>query len=558
MGFLSFLSRKPTGESPHQPTPLPSQAYHATTARSPPFRGKHSVDETLLNTPARHTYSSPGAYPVAGNGPTTLETLSRAGARLDRAPARDSTLSGYFAPDHAIPDIPGEGSGRPSTAPEEEWPQYEPIQAAEKTDHPARLKKNPSSGRSIPVSWKKPRDSSAVSSPRGSRSSSIVTAVPDSGQPARFPFVFPHSKSSSLKSDPRKGFKDILDAQSEFRPADFKSRVKAAGARDYGEDVADRNIDVNGASSNKPKHMSFSYSHQSGGHFPPRDQWASMAGGPLRSPDMHASNAPSSRNFHQSVPRTFSPDPQNRHAFPRRITSHIPPVPALENHHAHGRVPQDTEKKNRRQTLTYYPVTRSLLPTNDDTQRSASRGRQNAEVRAYIPSSPRIQEIDADPSTRSRRWRREVASLPAPRKRPGVRGPESPRQPRDSVLLAKNKRANNDAGHTDNDNPQYASAQERDRSSTPKPRTGNNSTARSQVLTNGRRHSLEPLRPSTRTGLVTHVPSSPQIRSVQNGGESRPASSQRDTDADTLSTVDCAPYPCKCDSHPLSMPARLR
>lgn len=44
------------------------------------------------------------------------------------------------------------------------------------------------------------------------------------------------SSLGSIKS------KDILDAQEEIRPTDFRSRVHATGARDYGEDVADRNI----------------------------------------------------------------------------------------------------------------------------------------------------------------------------------------------------------------------------------------------------------------------------------------------------------------------------
>ncbi|KAF4583128.1 hypothetical protein GQ602_006272 [Ophiocordyceps camponoti-floridani] len=35
---------------------------------------------------------------------------------------------------------------------------------------------------------------------------------------------------------------DLLDAQGEFRPCDFRSRVRAAGTRDYGEDVAERNM----------------------------------------------------------------------------------------------------------------------------------------------------------------------------------------------------------------------------------------------------------------------------------------------------------------------------
>ncbi|KAG6056335.1 hypothetical protein E4U32_005772 [Claviceps aff. humidiphila group G2b] len=39
---------------------------------------------------------------------------------------------------------------------------------------------------------------------------------------------------------------DILDAQGGIRPHDFRSRVQAAGVRDYGEDVAERNMGENG------------------------------------------------------------------------------------------------------------------------------------------------------------------------------------------------------------------------------------------------------------------------------------------------------------------------
>ncbi|GJC94341.1 hypothetical protein ColKHC_03167 [Colletotrichum higginsianum] len=45
-----------------------------------------------------------------------------------------------------------------------------------------------------------------------------------------------------------RGFIDLLDAQSEIKPSGFQSRVKASGVRDYGEDVADRNIGENGGS----------------------------------------------------------------------------------------------------------------------------------------------------------------------------------------------------------------------------------------------------------------------------------------------------------------------
>lgn len=45
---------------------------------------------------------------------------------------------------------------------------------------------------------------------------------------------------------------DILDAQGDIKPYDFRSRVKAAGTRDYGEDVADRNMDLNGVKATTP------------------------------------------------------------------------------------------------------------------------------------------------------------------------------------------------------------------------------------------------------------------------------------------------------------------
>lgn len=45
---------------------------------------------------------------------------------------------------------------------------------------------------------------------------------------------------------------DLLDAQSEIKPYDFKSRVLATGTRDYGEDVAERNLGQNAADLTNP------------------------------------------------------------------------------------------------------------------------------------------------------------------------------------------------------------------------------------------------------------------------------------------------------------------
>lgn len=51
---------------------------------------------------------------------------------------------------------------------------------------------------------------------------------------------------STLSMSSGKGFIDLLDAQSELKPQGFHIRVQAAGARDFGEDVADRNMIENG------------------------------------------------------------------------------------------------------------------------------------------------------------------------------------------------------------------------------------------------------------------------------------------------------------------------
>ncbi|KAL2159932.1 hypothetical protein VTH06DRAFT_2065 [Thermothelomyces fergusii] len=53
-------------------------------------------------------------------------------------------------------------------------------------------------------------------------------------------------RAEAPRTNNRKAFKDLLDAQSEIKPTDFKARVAASGARDYGEDVADRNLGQNG------------------------------------------------------------------------------------------------------------------------------------------------------------------------------------------------------------------------------------------------------------------------------------------------------------------------
>ncbi|OAA62583.1 hypothetical protein SPI_04123 [Niveomyces insectorum RCEF 264] len=116
----------------------------------------------------------------------------------------------------------------------------------------------------------------------------------------------PHkSFSSSRPSDSRKtgggggkGYVDLLDAQSEFRPADFHNRVQASGARNYGEDVADRNMGANGSNLDS---------------FPVQTFYATNSGVPHRDTDRRRSF--SSRDY----PSSFN-ELDHRHGLHQRVT----------------------------------------------------------------------------------------------------------------------------------------------------------------------------------------------------------------------------------------------
>ncbi|KAK2613509.1 hypothetical protein N8I77_000421 [Diaporthe amygdali] len=98
---------------------------------------------------------------------------------------------------------------------------------------PARPKREP---RRPPVSFRKP--SSLVSMSTAYQSSAQITEN-ESEINSLMKLRRNNGSRSSLGSIKSK---DILDAQDEIRPTDFRSRVYATGSRDYGEDVADRNI----------------------------------------------------------------------------------------------------------------------------------------------------------------------------------------------------------------------------------------------------------------------------------------------------------------------------
>ncbi|EFQ30603.1 hypothetical protein CGRA01v4_12618 [Colletotrichum graminicola] len=220
MGLLKFFSSK---KSPNKPqNEIKVQAYDATTASLPPLLG---------------------TYPVAGNGPTAVfEGLQRSHYKMSETNLSFMTDFDIAAPAPPVPRFRDTSAQRPSSAPGGDWRNPSP------SSKPAR-----NSSRGPPLSFRKPRIGSLSSTNSGfsptPKQRADLSAVPFEGDPfLPPPAPFSHSRHMSMRSTgtAARGFVDLLDAQSEIRPSGFQSRVKASGARDYGEDVADRNIGENG------------------------------------------------------------------------------------------------------------------------------------------------------------------------------------------------------------------------------------------------------------------------------------------------------------------------
>ncbi|KAB5572444.1 hypothetical protein GE09DRAFT_669831 [Coniochaeta sp. 2T2.1] len=230
MGLLSFLSRKSTSDRLSHETLLITQAYHSTTACVPPLKGE---------------------YPIGGNGPRNFEALTKYhGLGPSQLRLEDISLPGEEpAPAPVVPTFRNDGVDRPTSA-----PNAKPLTANWANTSRVR-KSNLGDQRALSTS-KSERQSlrAGYASSSGNRTSSIVSSQPDGSQPR--PYTA-HQQTNPAPSVIGMGYKDLLDAQSELKSLDFRSRIKASGARDYGEDVADRNIGENGHNLELPQVQAF-------------------------------------------------------------------------------------------------------------------------------------------------------------------------------------------------------------------------------------------------------------------------------------------------------------
>lgn len=140
---------------------------------------------------------------------------------------------------------------------------------------------SPSRPTTAPPNQVNSQTSRPLSISRSIRSSNSAWSVPEkptrgrTEKPPPVPSIpTRHRRESSTDSfqDKRNSFIDILDAQGEFKPSNFRSRVAAAGVREFGEDVAERNLGENGVNLNSNAAKAFYRLSGSGNLTLPREE----------------------------------------------------------------------------------------------------------------------------------------------------------------------------------------------------------------------------------------------------------------------------------------------
>ena len=134
---------------------------------------------------------------------------------------------------------PPVASDRPSTA-----PSSQPFHVSRARAEPKKARTTRRQGPPYKLPPKIWTTSSATSAAAGELNSPL--------SPPALPFAA-SERAASISSASSRGFVDLLDAQWAIKPSDFRTRVQAAGARDYGEDVADRNMHAKGFDLRSPK-----------------------------------------------------------------------------------------------------------------------------------------------------------------------------------------------------------------------------------------------------------------------------------------------------------------
>ncbi|KAI0889096.1 uncharacterized protein GGS22DRAFT_196774 [Annulohypoxylon maeteangense] len=324
MGWLNFLSRK----SPvsNLDDGLKAQAYDETVAANPPIRG---------------------TYPVAGNGASILEKFQKSHPHL-----RDTNFNASPLPHPALPPF----LERPNTAPAHRSPEGS---ARPKSQSASSVKPLPPPPKKRHGPYKLP---SKLPDERNDEiTNKSIYSVPSP--------TFTRNRNSSIlstDSSSTRRFVDLLDAHSFIKPSDFYGRVKATGAKDYGEDVADRNIRESRSSINPTQADEiFAKNFAFGAHDdskdvnrPPSSRKRHSVGSGLRTKSI-------SSNFHSTLPVIASPElPQESEdtsvaepvrKTPRRKSLHSYIPPSSAERCAERPRSASLTKRGERIELNYFP-----------------------------------------------------------------------------------------------------------------------------------------------------------------------------------------------------------
>ncbi|KAI0437307.1 hypothetical protein F4803DRAFT_160845 [Xylaria telfairii] len=331
MGLLTLFSKKSHSDLAQRDT-LKTSAYDATVALEPPIRG---------------------TYPVLGNGSKILEQFQKSHPNLTTISHNNSPTLSPLVSRLRRNGPYGSDVERPRTAPS--------SQSGGATG-PSSLQSQPTS--ELPPLPKKkygpyklpPKLATDIQ-----LSSPSARPTPSPGLAS----IYSDSIRSSQSGKPR-GYVDLLDAQSRFKPSDFYGRIQATGAKNYGEDVADRNRLEKPTDLEKRKSQESLTNHEDArwSQIISKDVDDDTDNEPPRRPRIRHSISSGLRSKHS---RTRTLDP-----YPKRTSSRLPPNDSDEMPKAMSRTASArSERAARRKSMPSFATSASADP-----RRSSSAARR--------------------------------------------------------------------------------------------------------------------------------------------------------------------------------------
>lgn len=488
-------------------------------------------------TPRTYTDDT-GNYPVPGNGTSALEGLSRIHGELsDSQLSLDiKALSRFPLPSPVVSLFQDESRQRPSTAPNGAKPLDNRPYTAD------RPRKGLPRG---PWIYTRPQNGSSVPEPPRGRSAARAAGPPPVRLGVGPQLLAASSPSGPGPDSPLKGSKDILDAQSEFKPLDFRTRIKAAGARDYGEDVADRNIGQNGVNLESP-HVRAFYAQSAGSLAARKGRCVSVADiSQLYLNDDTRGRPTSKQPQINSGHRTKSLNSLSYYSFPQRATPPVPQTPSSGTHD--GRLKSDSKltaesRGSRRQSLNSYIPTGSPGTLRPHIPRTGSFSFRSGDGSGR-PSLALTRPATAhDPQHRSSFSTIRQASIP--------REPRSPRTTADSISFAKIKTGHGgpDHGKTYIDHahpggrsfPLKATSRRDSSASAALPYSGSLHTRQSSVSSSFSRDD------AVENTALSYPRHKSQFRYPHDGGSTGTTAARADLGIYTSDSLDFGARPCKC------------